>query len=204
MNTPVFRIKDVAFSADRINAFGKKANLKYDDVNGSHNVVMQLPKLIAPFGISKYDNKGQMRYTLDLRLEDGTDIKAEWEMIERRIKQIAKANAPDLFGKLVSEDYIDAMFTSSIKESKDGDFPPTLRCVIPNKHGDMEAVFINANGEALEPNWEPIHKGATVEVILELPRIWNMDKQFGCTPIIRCVRIVTNERADRLKYSFLD
>lgn len=197
-------LKDVYTRIESINGYGKKATLKLDNAeNGSSSLVIQMPKLTAPFGISRYDNKGQIRLTIDIRIEecDQFDIRQCWEDLEARIKRIARANAVELFGRTVSDDFIEAMFTSSIKESKNGDFPPTLRCVIPNKDGVPECQVIGDDGKPF--NWAYLNRGACVQVLVELTRIWTMDKQFGCTPIVRAIKVVENEIRNKDCYSFI-
>jgi hypothetical protein len=204
MTKTVHHLKDISAAIDGINGYGRKATLKFDTDKASSSLVIQMPKMIAPFGISRYDNKGQARFTLDLRIEesDQVDIRQCWEDMEARFKRIARANAVELFGRAVSDDFVDAMFTSAIKESKSGDFPPTLRCVIPSKDGVLECAFIGENGKPF--NEACMNRGACVQVILELTRIWTMDKQFGCTPIVRAVKVCENETRQKDSYMFLD
>lgn len=205
MAKQVFHLADISNNVDSIMAVGKKANIRYTtDAHGSSALVIQTPPMIAPFGVSKYDNKGQIRFTLDLRMEDNSDVDVRnfWEAIETRIKQIARQNSIELFGKSVGDDLIDALFTSSIKENPSGDFPPLLRCVVPNKNGDMDCDFYGddgSTGDGCQPS-----RGDRVQAIIELTRIWTMDKQFGCTPVVRAVKVLAKENGHRNTFTFLD
>lgn len=205
MHKPVFLLATIRDTVDRITTVGKKFNVRYNaNAIGLTNLAIQTPALIAPFGVSKYDNKGQIRFTLDLRIGDvdDEDMRDGWLSIEDRIKRIAFENSAELLGKNVSGDFIDAMFTSSIKENPSGEFPPLLRCTVPHKDGVIDCPIIGEDGKARDAN--QINRGARVQAIIELARIWTMDKQFGCTPIVRAIRVVTGEGYGGSTYDFIN
>lgn len=185
-------LKDVKVTTPTRNASGGlNANLWY---NGE-KLVFATPKMVCPFGISKFetdkDGKGIAKYSLDMsfRGEQNDEKIANFheflKSIDNMVIQSALENSENWFGKKMDEAVLAALFSASVRDS-----PPK-----PDKNGvpvKYPATFrakvnygTNYNTEAYNPKQEPIspievNKGDSVMAIIEVGGVYFMNrKTFG-------------------------
>lgn len=197
----------------RTAAGGLSVYINYDKDGKSPNgrLHIQTPRMRAPFGISCFEGKNQpAKYTIQLSFDDytvkGTDNEkfyAAWTRFDETNKETSHERSPLWFNKKMTRDLIDAFYTSAIKPTNKPElgYPPTFKCSIPFRNNKFECAFFD---ERRNPaTGFDVPKGCEMQVIFEVSRMWFMDKNFGCTPVVKSVQFFTNDRLGD-GYNFLE
>eukprot|EP00899_Mesostigma_viride_P012935 jgi/Mesvir1/21642/Mv26169-RA.1 len=188
---------------------GLSVYLNYDKEGREIPIRIQTPRMRIPFGISCFEGKAQaQKYSLDLSFDDYQSKEEDvgkfydrWTAFDDRNKNTSFEKSTTWFNKKISFDVVNELYTSAIKPSKKEQYPPTLKCSIPFRNGKPDCQFFDENKELA--SMEDVEKGMEVQVILEVPRLWFMDKQFGCSPVVKMVQFFPNNRIPH-SYSFIE
>eukprot|EP00899_Mesostigma_viride_P003036 jgi/Mesvir1/12733/Mv26041-RA.1 len=192
---------------------GLSVYINYDKDGRSPNGRMhiQTPRMRAPFGISCFEGKNQPpKYTLQLSFDDytvkGTDNEkfyAAWSRFDEKNKEMSHDKSQAWFNKKMTRDLIDAFYTSAIKPTTKPEqgYPPTFKCSVPFRNNKFECAFFDEN--KTPATGFDVPKGCEVQVIFEVTRMWFMDKNFGCTPVVKSVQFFSNNRLSD-GYNFLE
>jgi hypothetical protein len=170
-------------------------------------LIMQLPTMKAPFGISYFeDNK---KYSLDLSF-DGKDsnesLKNTYEMLQELDKKLmtyGMENSMTLFKKRYQTlDIMEALYTPIIRQPKDEKYSPTIKFNL-NQTPTGEFKFSVFDGTKNKVNLLDINsKGSRVTAIVQWTGIWLAGGKFGASWKIQQLRVVP--RATLQEYAFLD
>lgn len=165
-------------------AGGNVVYLKYND----SKIVLQTPIMVAPFGLSIYNDEasGVSKYSLDLSFRDKDQdpkISKYFDVItelDTFMVQKGVENSKEWFGKKMSKEVVEELYRPLIKESKD-----------PSKYASTIKYKIRSSGDRLNIEAFDEHKnkfnmdnfvsGCKARTIIELTSIWFVNKQFGCT-----------------------
>lgn len=168
-------------------AGGNQVSLKYND---SKKIIMQIPNMVTPFGLSEYTpetGNGPVKYSIDFSFKGHTeDPKLEKCLskireIDNRMIELAVENSQQWFGKKMSKEVVEELYRPLIKESKQPEkYAPTLKIKIRTRTDNtmsMEVFDIEKNPFDMT-NFQP---GTSAKSIVEFAPVWFVNKQFGLT-----------------------
>jgi len=167
--------------------------------NGNRQrIVLQTPKLAAPFGVSEYvpdNNIGPIKYSLDASFK-GVDsdkrLAAFYEtvrQIDDRMIDLAVENSLTWFGKKMSKEVVEELYRPLIKPSKQPDkYAPTIKFKIRNNPNQSIEVF-NTNRDRFDIR--EFQSGSTVKCIVDFAPVWFVNKQFGLTMTLIQLKVVS-------------
>jgi hypothetical protein len=166
-------------------AGGSVVYLKYNEMK---KIVLQTPTMIAPFGLSIYNDEanGVSKYSLDLSFRDKEqdtkiqkfhNVISELDafMIEKGVE-----NSKEWFGKKMSKEVVEELYRPLIKESKDpSKYASTIKFKIRSSGDRLNLEAFDEQKEKF--NMDNFAPGSKARTIIELTSIWFVNKQFGCT-----------------------
>lgn len=174
---------------------------------------IQTPRMRAPFGISHFEAKtpgttAPPKYTLDLSMDGHYDPASDtgifykkWVDFDDLNKDTSVEKSTAWFGKKLSREFVDELYTSAIKPSKKEQYPPTFKCSVPFRNNKFDCQFFDEDKKPVT-GFE-LEKGMEVQTIVEISRLWFMGKKFGCTPVLKLVQFFPSNRMP-LGYSFIE
>jgi hypothetical protein len=180
-----FDITNVGFSDVKVLDNGGK--IVYVSYN-SAPLVMQTPPMVAPFGMSMWDNDGKQapKYSLDLSFK-AMDVSPQLqtfyhvlEELDRRLVDDGFANQQTWFKgkKYGSRDIVEALYTHLIKHAKDREtgertdkYPPTFKLGVPFRDGAFVCDAFDDQRRTLNLN-DIDTKGAKVTAIMQCTGLW--------------------------------
>lgn len=188
---------------------GKVVYLSYND----KPLVIQTPEMVAPYGMSKWDNegKGPAKYTLDLSFKgmESRDLLKKFlkSLQDFDAKMIADGleRSEELFKKKYnSKDVVEALYTFVVRRSKDDKYPPTFKMTVPydNNTGEFTCkVFDKVTKEQLDFNSVNL-KGAKVTSLVQCTGVWVAGGKFGTT--WKVIQLRVEQSARITEYAFKD
>ena len=123
-----FDVSSVKFSDLRKNKMGGKA-VYISNSNTGKKLVLQLPKMRAPFGMGRFDdqNSGKSAFSLDLSLDD-EEIRKKFESLDNAIINLIASNSKAWLGKAHSAAVVrDVLYKPIVKPASDGKYAPTMK-----------------------------------------------------------------------------
>jgi hypothetical protein len=192
---------------------GKIVYISYD--NGP--LIMQTPEMVAPFGISQWDNdKGGKKSTLDLSFkgkESRPNLERFYENLEALDKKIvseAFENSPSWFKKKTSEEVLKELYTPILRHAKDKNtgeitnkYPSTFKATLPEKDGKFTFEVYNQKRELVDLNSMEL-KGAKVTAMIQCLGIWIAGTKFGVSWKILQMRVVPVKKLEGYCFKELD
>jgi len=177
-----FNPSTVNFSKLRKNKNGGKTVYLNNSNGGS--ILLQLPYMRAPFGLSTFTDESSKKtsYSLDLSFDNEPEISEFQDKIlalDEIILDLVEKNATDWLGKKFNKVVLkEALHKPLVKRSK-GDYAPTLKLKIMTdmKSGDFIPEVYNSRRERVDP--DTIERGQRVMAIIDLASIWFIDNKFG-------------------------
>lgn len=160
-----------------------KYNVKEEQLK---KIVLQTPKLIAPFGLSTFvdDITGITKYSIDLSFRNENEdksiqnFKSMIQQIDSYMIENAVINSKEWFGKKLSLEVVKELYRPLIKYSRDpSKYADTIKFKIRNNIENIDAF--DENKEKFDMN--NFTSGSSVRCIVELASIWFVNKQFGCS-----------------------
>lgn len=217
-----FDVSAITFGAVRTQESGGKSI--YIAYNG-RPLVLQTPKCIAPFGISKWsDDRANAasktttndKFSLELSFkgfdEEGSSMKAFFDSIVS-IDSLIKANAIEnsltwFNKKKLSQDSANDSFTSPVKYHMDNGeastlkYAPRIRISVPmDREGNFTChAFINRVKVQLT---QEMTKNCNITAIIRGSGIWIISSRYGIT--YKLEQLLVEPRSDVLeRYAFVD
>jgi len=179
------------------------ANVKTPGGGRGNRVLLQTPLMSSPFGLSRYVPKpsktgeppkepvvgDNMNYSFQLSFNDReTNPKTSKlydlvEGIEKRVVDAAATNSVSWFGKKMSRETVDALFTSALVQPKDDKYQPTFKLKVDSSKTESGVTFrglrvFDENQKQVDPV-DYLVKHVRGRFIIQLDYIWFMDKTFG-------------------------
>lgn len=182
-------------------------------------LVMQIPLMVAPYGLSAWPNDGSSaptKYSLDVSFqghETDAHIGGFLELVKAfddYLVSQGKENSLNWFKtKYSSVDVVRALYTPMLKYSKgengeiSNKYPPTFKFQVPFKDGQFMCETYNAQRELIDLN-SVNTKRARVTAILQCNGIYVAGNKFSCTWKVLQMKI--NPSADGIPkgYAFID
>jgi hypothetical protein len=183
-----FDIKHIKLGALRTLDNGGK--VVYVNYKGSP-LIIQTPKLKAPFGLSNWEGK----YSVDLSLSgyDGsiegvTTFFNVLSQLDEQMLEQGMANGMAWFKrKMASTDVVDALYTRNVKFPKDRNtgeitdkYPPTFKLSIPTRDGKFQVDAYDVKKEKIDISSVEL-KGAKITALAQCLGLWVAGGKFGCS-----------------------
>lgn len=205
-------------------------NLKFSQLytqdNGSKSIYInyegqalhiQTPKLITPFGLSKYNPTGGSdvvgaaeKYSLQLSLKGNTESSRNFikflESMQMLILDEGVKNSKEWFKKTYSKEVLQELLTQLIvyPKNKEGDivdtYPPTFKLSIPVVDGLVKCDCFDDKGDAITVS--NISKSSEVSAIVKIQGLWFAGSKFGLSCKVVQLRVQQPTRING--YSFND
>lgn len=188
---------------------GKVVYLSYND----KPLVLQTPEMVAPYGLSKWDNegKGPAKYTLDLSFKgmDTRDLlkkfhKSLQDFDANMIKSGLEHSEEWFKKKYNSKEVVEALYTCVLRRAKDNKYPDTFKMTVPydNNTGEFKCkVFDKTTKEQLDVN-SVNFKGAKVTALVQCTGGWIAGGKFGST--WKIIQLRVEQSAKITEYAFKD
>jgi hypothetical protein len=188
---------------------GKIVYLSYNE----KPLVLQTPEMVAPYGMSKWDNdgKGPAKYTLDLSFKgmDTRDLLKKFytslqEFDSNMVKGGLQHSEEWFKKKYQSAEVVEALYTCVVRRSKDDKYPPTFKMTVPydNNTGEFRVkVFDKVSKKQVDLNDVNL-KGAKVTALVQCTGVWIAGGKFGTT--WKVVQLRVEQSAKITEYAFRD
>ena len=188
-----FSNENVSFTEPKKNQMGgQNALINYNNNGRSGPLIIQTPRLRAPFGADRQvpEGGGPVRYTLNLSINNDGASGQFFEFIKNLEETVLNAGvelSEKWFGKKKSKEVVAELMRSVIKYPKEqGKYDPTVKLKLP--YNDKGAQF-NLEDEKKNPvnvwvdgeiNLEAIPKGAEMVCVIQCTGVYFIGKsQFG-------------------------
>ena len=206
-----FKIDTISFGKHKPNVNGGY-NIELTVGNGSEEILLQTPKMRAPFGIST-DKTNPFKKSLDVSfqgIETNPSIKSLRELIENTDKTVidyALKNSKTFFKKELTREVIAEYYYSGIKLSKKEQYSDTFKFKVlflkpnPEKNlpnGKYLTSFWSTKGEEL--NDTDLDKGDSVKCLIKPQMLWVANRSFGITWV--CTQVCIHKQQKVSGYAF--
>jgi hypothetical protein len=207
-----FTPTDIKFSGlEKNKKGGKVVFLSIPDATGAkQRITLQTPVVSVPFGVTPYQeaNTGEIQsYSVDMSFR-GTDTDpriaeflAKMRQMDDILLDAAVVNSKEWFGKQMSKEIVSEFYRHIVKEPTNPQYAPVMKAKVQLNNGEPTAAFFDEQRQPRSIDY--ISKGSTVKMILELDRLWFVNKNFGAT--WRLLQCAVCSKPRRLEgYSFQD
>lgn len=187
-----------AFDPSSVNFSGLEKNKKGGKVvfvsipdaaaTGRQRLTIQTPTVAIPFGVSPYQEAttGEIQsYSVDMSFRGSdtdpriSEFLAKMRAFDDVLLDTAVANSKEWFGKQMSKEILSEFYRKLVKDPANPKYPPVMKAKVQLNNGQPTAMFFD---ESRQPQTiDYLEKGSTVKMILEVDRIWFVNKNFGVT-----------------------
>jgi len=190
-------VSSVTYSAPRNLDFGGRSI--YMSLNRSP-IVLQTPEMIAPYGVSNWndDGKGPDKYSLDLSFkgkEGRPNLSTFFEKMVELDKKLIQDGVDNsmtwLKKKYNSVDVVEALYTPMVKYAKDkttgeitDKYPPVFKLKIPFVNSAFQCEVYDNKRKTVDLKQlidSGAFKGAKVTAIIQCLGIWVAGGKYGCS-----------------------
>ena len=190
-------VSSVTYSAPRNLDFGGRSI--YMSLNRSP-IVLQTPEMIAPYGVSNWndDGKGPDKYSLDLSFkgkEGRPNLNTFFEKMVELDKKLIQDGVDNsmtwLKKKYNSVDVVEALYTPMVKYAKDkttgeitDKYPPVFKLKIPFVNSAFQCEVYDNKRKSVDLKQlidTGAFKGAKVTAIIQCLGIWVAGGKYGCS-----------------------
>lgn len=165
---------------------GNQVSLKY---NESKKIILQIPAMNAPFGLSEYvpDNRANpVKYSIDFSFrghEEDPKIRECMKLmrnIDDYMIDMGVKHSKEWFGKDMSKEVVNELYRPLVKESKQPEkYAPTIKMKIRSR-ADTNALVVEAFNKDRTPfDINSFQPGTNAKCIVDFAPIWFVNKQFG-------------------------
>jgi hypothetical protein len=206
-----FEVSKITFGKHKPNPNGGY-NIEVSVGDTSSEVLIQTPKMRAPFGIST-DKTNPFKKTLDISFQDMDSSKSMKQLrkiieaTDQAVIDYAMKNSKSFFQKELSREVISAYYNPGIKISKKEQYSDTFRMKLlflkpnPEKNlpnGKYLTSFWNTKGSEQDYNY--LDKGDSVVCLFKPQMLWVANKSFGLTWI--CTQARVHKQVKSSGYAF--
>lgn len=187
-------INEITFTTPRNNKNNAGKSVYVNNVN-KLPLRIQTPKMTIPFGISKWDASGPVRYNLDLSFNNLDEtVYDNFKEFQEKFVGFATDHSAEFFKKQMQHEVVQAFYTSAIRpnpfeDNAESKYAPTIRCKLDkNEDGEFRTEVWDGNNlvngeyqkiKLTEDNYEEVlPKGCQVQVILSCSG-WVVNGKFG-------------------------
>lgn len=195
-----FDANTINFSDVRKNQLGGKAVYLS---NGSGKVMVELPKMRAPFGLGEFVDQGSGRttYSINLSLDNNEDLQKKLRLLDDAVIKTVAKNSSAWLGKKHSEAVVrDALYSPIVKDPSDPKYAPTIKLKVQTDSNDK---FVPKVFKAREPaDLHELEKGQSMSSIVEISQIWIINNKCGVS--VRLAQAKLHPTDKLTEYAFRD
>ncbi len=159
----------------------------YINLENSKRLMMQLPTMKAPFGLSSFTDEasGKTTYNIPLSLDINNDntngMKDKLDQLDEMVVKAVENNSKEWLGKKYNMAVIkEALYKPVVKPARDEKYSPTVTVkVLCAGDGKFVPKFYNEARDEVDPN--QIEKQQELVCIVSIPSIWFVDNKCGVT-----------------------
>ena len=175
----------VNFSKFHKNKNGGKS-VYLNNTNGG-SLLLQLPYMRAPFGLSSFtdDATKKTSYSLDLSFDnnDAQVVELQQKMLEldEMVLDLVNNNSKEWLGKTFNKAVLkEALYKPLVRPSK-GEYASTIKfkVLVDNNTGNFIPESYNSRREQVK--LDTLEKGQRLMAIVDFNHIWFIDNKFGVT-----------------------
>jgi hypothetical protein len=166
----------------------------------------------APFGVKAFEGGDKTDYSLNISLEQDDKLIESFSQLDEYMIDFAVEHSLLIFKKKYTSaqrEVVRAMYTSSVKKSEGGDYPPRIAPKIQKKSStDLtpELLFYHSEEEEVEIESfsqleKLVPKGARVKAIVSL-RPWFVSGRFGVNLTIQQILVPKMSSGKPTTYAF--
>ena len=166
----------------------------------------------APFGVKAFEGGDKTDYSLNISLEHDDKLVQSFNELDEKMIDFAVDNSLIIFKKKYTSaqrEVVRAMYTSLVKKSDGGDYPPRIAPKIQKKSStDLtpELLFYHSEEEEVEIESfsqleKLVPKGARVKAIVSL-RPWFVSGRFGVNLTIQQILVQKMSSGKPTSYAF--
>lgn len=183
INVADFDSTKLKFSKSK-NTSGRRFILAYYD---KKSFGLKFPQLRIPFD-SKVNQYGQLE--VNVSLGSNTELIDTLNVLDEQMKIFAEEHS-----------WGDVEYCPMVKESTNGDYPPTIKMKIPVKDGIVKTSFYDISKKRLPADTEEdvvklMKKGAYIQTAIGCVGVWFNDERFGLTWKAEQIRIMSSPEPD--------
>lgn len=163
-------------------------------------LVIALPRCHIPFGISDYNGRKSIQFSLKGDSEKMQQFKQFLTELDLKNVQKGTNESSKWFKKQLTPEVVQSLYNPSMKQPNDM-YPPIFRARLPTHPdtGKFMGDIFDANKRIVSQ--DSITPGCEVEAIVELVGIYFVSKEFGVSWKVVQLKVYPNERLRG--YSFL-
>ena len=201
-----FDASSVNFSKMRKNKNGGKA-VYLNTGSGAGKILVQLPYLRAPFGLSSFTDEATKRtsYSLDLSFDsENEDLQKTFEDIDAKVLEAVATNSQEWLGKKYNITVMkEALYKPIVRPGK-GDYPATMKLKVMTdlKTGGFVPLAYNSQQEQVP--LDTIEKGQKMMAIIDINQIWFIDNKFGVSVRLQQVLLEPSKRLAAFAFRGVD
>jgi len=174
-------VSDIKFSDVRKNSKGGK--VVYLNHKAGGKLMLKLPALRAPFGLSTFTDEGSGKVTsTNLPLSvDNPAVSARLDEINKAVLGFVFDHCEEIMGKKMGRETLAEMFKAPFKPAAKEGYSPilNLKVITDPATGVVKTESYDASGTDVP--LDSLEKGQTVTTLVELSQIWRTPAGFGAT-----------------------
>ena len=146
-------------------------------------ILLQTPTMALPFGVSPYQDAatGEIQsYSLDASFRGSdtdprvADFLAKMREMDEVMLDVAVANSKEWFGKPMSKEIVAEFHRKLVKDPANPQYAPVIKFKVQLQNGQPNAMFFDEKRQPCDIDY--FTKGTTFKGIIELDRIWFVNK----------------------------
>jgi hypothetical protein len=179
------------------NGLGKSCNMNFMDNGTPSRLIIQTPKMYAPFGAKEWEAKepGKApKWDLVLNFKGNSAMMTQFTQLIKRIDEAnityAYENQEAFFGEKGKSRDIVADRYSHIFNNKDPKYDPKLNTKLDVRQGNYQGQVYDSNAN-LQP-LDYVTGQCYVQGLIEFGSMWVVDKRFGMT--VRTIQMMVHKQ----------
>jgi hypothetical protein len=214
MTASNFKIDTISFGKHKPNVNGGY-NIELTVGNGSEDIVVQTPKMRAPFGIST-DKTNPFKKSLDVSFQGVeanpsiASLRTLVENVDKMVIDYAFNNSKTFFKKELGREIIAEYYYSGIKKSKKEQYSDTFKVKLlflkPNPEKNLDGRYLTTfwDNKGGEKNFAHFDKGDSINALIKPTQLWVANKQFGIQWICTQVRVHKQQKTNAYAFKRTD
>jgi len=209
VNLSNFSADQLVYGAAKLNRRGGiTVPLGIKTAKGTEPILVQTPKLRAPFGVSCFDETAEdARYTISVSLDDFAPNGNAHEFYEflkafdESNVETARSHSADWFkGKQHSKDLLQELYKPMCIPPKPGsEYAPMFRGKLRSFKNDIKTLCFDENKELVDMR-EAVAAGTDVRMLVEIVSLWFMSNNFGALCVIHQVLASPRNQFDEFAF----
>jgi hypothetical protein len=191
-------VSDIKFSDVRKNSKGGK--MVYLNHKSGGKLMLKLPALKAPFGLSTFidENSGKVTSTNLPLSVDNPAVATRLDEINKAVLNFVFDHCEEIMGKKMSRDTLTEMYKSPFKAAAKEGYSPLLNLKVITDPGSGAIKTESYDSTGADVPLDSLEKGQSVTTLVELSQIWRTPAGFGATFRVHQVKFsATNKLPSR-------